>query len=213
MPSDKAASQAAIEIALADANPLMLTALSEVIYRDSRFSLVLTAKSAEGLLQGISRVPVRVAVVDWDLPGLGTEQLIGLLRGMEEGPRVVAYAKRGNPDTPKRAMAAGAAGLAFDDEPPERLLDTIAAVAAGQMVFPYLDVRELDRDPLRSLTHREEALLEALAKGMTNKELSEALGITVNTVKFHLRNLFDKLSVRTRGQAIALYYAANTRPR
>ncbi len=208
MPSDRTQTLAAVEVALADANPLMLAALSEVIYRDARFSLVLTAKSAEGFLQGISRAPVSVGVVDWDLPGLGTERLIGLVRGMEKSPRVVVYAKSANKDAARRAMAAGAAGLAFDDQPPERLLDTMAAVAAGQMVFPFLDVRELGQDPLRSLTHREEALLEALAKGMTNKELSEALGITVNTVKFHLRNLFDKLSVKTRGQAIALYYAS-----
>lgn len=61
---------------------------------------------------------------------------------------------------------------------------------------------------MRTLTHREQALLKALAKGTTNQELSETLGITINTVKFHLRNLFDKLEVRTRGQAIALYYAS-----
>lgn len=208
MASERSQPITPIEIALADANPLMLAALSEVIYRDSRFSLVLTAKSAEGFLQGISRAPVSVGLVDWDLPGLGTERLIGLVRGMEQSPRIAVYAKSTNRDAPRRAMAAGAAGLAFDDQPPERLLDTVASVAAGQMVFPFLDVRELSRDPLRSLTHREEALLEALAKGMTNKELSETLGITVNTVKFHLRNLFDKLSVKTRGQAIALYYAS-----
>ncbi len=213
MPSDRGSAQAPVDIALADANPLMLAALSEVIYRDQRFSLVLTAKSAEGFLQGVSRMPIQVGVIDWDLPGLGTERLIALLRGMEQSPRVVVYAKSGNKDTARRVMAAGAAGLAFDDEPPERLLDTVAAVAGGQMVFPFLDVRELDRDPLRSLTPREEALLEALAKGMTNKELSATLGISLNTVKFHLRNLFDKLAVSTRGQAIALYYASGHKPR
>ncbi len=199
---------APIDIALADANPLMLAALSEVIYRDPRFSLVFTAKTAEGFLEGLGRVPVVVGILDWNLPKLGGERLIEVLRGMSQAPRVVVYATGGDEEVPRRAMAAGAAGLALHDEPPERLLDTVASVAKGRMVFPFLDVRELNQDPIRSLTHRERALLASLAKGMTNKELAQDMGITVNTVKFHLRNLFDKLGISTRGQAIATYYAS-----
>jgi two-component system nitrate/nitrite response regulator NarP len=50
-------------------------------------------------------------------------------------------------------------------------------------------------------------MLEALSKGLTNKELSKELEITTNTVKFHLSNLYEKLSVKNRAQAIAFYYA------
>ena len=45
---------------------------------------------------------------------------------------------------------------------------------------------------------------------MTNKELAHELGISTNTVKFHLSNLYEKLSVRNRAQAIAFFYAART---
>ena len=51
-------------------------------------------------------------------------------------------------------------------------------------------------------------ILEALSKGMTNSELSTECGISINTVKFHLSNLFDKLSVRNRTQSIAFYYSS-----
>ena len=51
-------------------------------------------------------------------------------------------------------------------------------------------------------------ILEALSKGMTNRELSAEFDISINTVKFHLSNLFDKLSVRNRAQAIAFYYSS-----
>ncbi|GAB5470674.1 MAG: response regulator transcription factor [Rhodospirillales bacterium] len=197
-----------IDIALADGNPLMLAALSEVIYRDRRFSLVFTAKTAAGFLEGIGRVPVRVGIVDWSLPQGGGEALIEQLRSRPNAPRVVVYAGGNDAAIARRAMAAGAAGLARHDEAPERLLDTIAAVAEGRMVFPYLDVRSLGQDPIESLTRRERALLDALADGLTNKELAEQQGISVNTVKFHLRNLFEKLSVRSRAQAIATYYAS-----
>jgi len=85
----------------------------------------------------------------------------------------------------------------------------VRQVARGQMVFPFVDVRDLNRDPAESLTGRERALLAALARGLNNKALAAEFSISVNTVKFHLRNLYDKLSVASRAQAIAFYYAAN----
>ncbi|MDD9923613.1 MAG: LuxR C-terminal-related transcriptional regulator, partial [Boseongicola sp.] len=48
------------------------------------------------------------------------------------------------------------------------------------------------------------------SKGLTNRELSRELGISINTVKFHLSNLYDKLAVRNRAQAIAFYYSSRT---
>ena len=78
------------------------------------------------------------------------------------------------------------------------------------MVFPFLDVRQLRKDPMNLLTRRERILLTSLAQGRTNKELAADLGISVNTVKFHLRNLFEKLSVNNRAQAIAFYYSSTS---
>ena len=53
-----------IDISLADGNPLVLTAMSEIFDRDPRFSLVATSSTAEGFLGAVMRVPVRVAVID-----------------------------------------------------------------------------------------------------------------------------------------------------
>jgi len=80
-------------------------------------------------------------------------------------------------------------------------------VADGKMVFPFLDVRDLRSDPISTLSRKERAILEALSEGLTNKQLSNRLGISTNTVKFHLSNIFDKLSVKNRAQAIAFFYA------
>jgi two-component system, NarL family, nitrate/nitrite response regulator NarP len=76
------------------------------------------------------------------------------------------------------------------------------------MVFPFLDVRDIQADPISQLTRRERALLEALSKGQSNKELARSFEISENTVKFHLSNLFEKLGVKNRAHAIAFYYAS-----
>jgi two-component system nitrate/nitrite response regulator NarP len=195
-----------VTVMLADSNPLMLTAMSEIFERDPRFSLVATAATAEGFLGMMMRMPVQLGVIDWNLPALGGARLIEVLRVQPDAPRLVIYADD-VADTPRKAMMAGAAGFAARSGSVDRLLDTCVAVAKGQMVFPFLDIRSLKQDPIDSLSPRERTLLEALSKGLTNRELARDLEISENTVKFHLSNLFEKLSVRNRAQAIAFFYA------
>jgi two-component system nitrate/nitrite response regulator NarP len=197
---------APISIMLGDGNPLVLSAMSEMFDRDARFSLVATSATAEGFLGTVMRVPVQIGVIDWELPVLGAEKLTEVLRAQENAPRVIIY---GNDDSAlvKRAMSAGAAAYATRSGSTETLIQTCLDVAAGKMVFPFLDVRELRNDPIESLSRKEKLLLDALATGLTNKELSRELEISTNTVKFHLSNIFDKLSVRNRAQAIAYYYS------
>lgn len=195
-----------VTIMLADSNPLMLTAMAEIFEKDGRFSLVATSSTAEGFLGTVMRMPVQVGVIDWNLPALGGARLIDILRAQPNAPKLVVYADD-SADTPRKALASGAAGFAGRSESVERLLDTCLAVAKGQMVFPFLDIRSLQQDPIEQLSPRERTLLEALSRGLTNRELAKEFDISANTVKFHLSNLFDKLSVKNRTQAIAFYYA------
>lgn len=200
------ASTSRISVSLACSNPLVLSAMSAVFERDHRFSLIATSATAEGFLANVVRVPAQVGVIDWDLPILGGARLLEVLREQDDGPRMVVYADQGSA-AHRAAMGAGAAGFVTRNGPVEALLDTCIAVAAGKMVFPYLDVRDLQKDPIHSLSRRERVMLEALSRGLSNRELSKELGISTNTVKFHLSNLYDKLSVRNRAQAIAFFYS------
>ena len=202
------ATSRAIDLSLADGNPLVLSAMSELFDRDPRFSLVATSATAEGFLGAVMRVPVSVAVIDWNLPALGGQKLIEVLRDQPGAPRIVVYGDDPRGEVARLAMLAGAAGFVARNVPVDKLLDTCLAVAAGQMVFPFLDVRELQTDPFAQLTRRERALLDALSKGLSNKDLARDFEISANTVKFHLSNLFEKLGVKNRAQAIAFYYSS-----
>ena len=197
-----------VPLILADGNPLILTALSEVIEGDGGLSLVATVKSASSFLEAVRRVPVRVAILDWHLPEGGAEPALERLREMENAPRVVVYGSLDVPGIVRRSMAAGAAGFCPRSHPPEKLLEIVRLVAEGQMMFPFTDVRALNADPMGQLTERERLLMTALARGLSNKALAREFDISVNTVKFHLRNLFEKLGVASRAQAIALWYAS-----
>lgn len=195
-----------IDLALAEGNPLVLQALSEVFEKDRRFSVVATSSTAEGFLGAVMRVPVKVGVIDWQIPQLGGQKLAEVLRDQETAPRLVVYAEDPTGAVALKAMAAGAAGFVDRKSSVDRLLETCVEVAAGKMAFPFVDVRGLQADPIHQLTRREKALLEALANGLANKDLAREFDISTNTVKYHLSNLFDKLGVSSRTQAIAYYF-------
>ncbi|MEM8878647.1 MAG: response regulator transcription factor [Pseudomonadota bacterium] len=181
--------------------------MSEIFERDRRFALIATSATAEGFLGTVMRLPVQIGVIDWNLPVLGGARLIDVLREQRNPARIIVYGDETG-GLPRLAMSAGAAGFAPRRGEIEGLLTTCIEVANGKMVFPFVDVRELQQDPIQSLSRKERQILESLAKGLSNKELSREFAISPNTVKFHLSNLYEKLAVKNRAQAIAFFYSS-----
>jgi two-component system nitrate/nitrite response regulator NarP len=198
--------QRPVEVAVVDKSPLVQAALKGLFAHDARFSLAFTASDGERFLDALPRLHCDVAVMGWVMPYRDGRGVLEALKDRPESPRIVIYTGDPDPALPRRAMALGAAGFVSKREPPETLLEVVSAVARGQMVFPFLDVRALHADPLAGLSPRERELLSALGSGRTNAELARQLGVSVNTVKFHLRNLFDKLRVRNRAHAVQLWH-------
>ena len=196
-----------IEVAIADKSPLVRTALADLLGKDRRFRLVASAGDGPALLLALDTRPCDVAIIGWIMPeGDGRDLLIGL-RERPSPPKVVIYS--GYPDLtlPRRAMALGAAGFVSKREAPERLLNVVAKVARGEQAFPFLDLQApRAADPFGDLSPRQRELLEARGSGCTNAELARQLGLSINTVKFHLRNLFDRMGVRNKAQAVHLLH-------
>ena len=199
-----------IDIILCDSSPLVLSAMSETFEQDSRFSLVATSSTSEGFLATILRIEVQLCIIDWNIRDLSAEKLINLLRSQSIPPRTIIYGEGSDPDIARQAMGAGAAAFVSRSAPIETLIQTCLDVAAGKMVFPFLDIRDLRNDPINTLSRKERIIIEALSEGLTNNQLSARLEISSNTVKFHISNIFDKLNVKNRAQAIAHYYKSKS---
>jgi two-component system nitrate/nitrite response regulator NarP len=193
-----------VRVGVADKNPLIQAALRHLLSADSRFELVHVASDCEGFMRNIDRAPVEVGVVGWIFGACDGRFILDHLNALERAPRIVVYTGDENRMVPAQVMAHGGAGFVSKSEQPA-VLDTIAAVAAGRMVFPFIDVRAIYDNPLTTLTPRELEVLADLASGRTNKQIARDLGVSLNTIKFHVRNLFQKLGVNSRSQAIAMY--------
>jgi len=194
-----------IRVAIADKNPLIQAGLKQLLAEDPRFELLHVASGCEEFMRNVDRQPVDVGVIGWIIGPCDGRYILDRVPKLDRPPRIIVYTGDVNPAVPAQVMRHGGAGFVSKSEQPEVLLDTIATVARGRMVFPYIDVRTIYENPLTTLTRRELEVLSDLASGRTNKQIARDLGVSLNTVKFHVRNLFQKLGVNSRGQAIALY--------
>jgi two-component system nitrate/nitrite response regulator NarP len=194
-----------IRVGIADKSPLMQTALRTLLAEDPRFEVAGTSKNSEGFLAIVGDTDMDVAVVGWVIAPGDARFILDQLRSRSSAPKIVVYSGIEGETAPAHVMAHGGAAFVSKNEQPAYLLDTIAEVARGRMVFPYLDVSQINASPLSTLTKRELEILSSLAAGRTNKQIAADKGVSPNTVKYHVRNLFDKLGVNNRGQAIALY--------
>jgi two-component system, NarL family, nitrate/nitrite response regulator NarP len=204
---DRTASAGAfpVDVAICDKSPLIVAGLDALIGADRRFNLVLKVNDGEEFLEAARLQRFSIAVIGWQLPTLHAREVLRTLSRQAYAPKIVVYSGTNDPVAPAETLQLGGAGFVSKRAPPERLLDVLAAVAAGDMVFPFVDIRKMRADPLENLTLRERSLLSALGSGHTNSQLAKDFGVSINTIKFHLRNLFEKLEVRNRAQAIALF--------
>ena len=204
-PPTTAQSPSPISVFVVDKSSLVRVGLQGLLNQDERFELAGLAENGAEFLEVSSRQQFDVAVIGWVMPTLDGRSVLEKLRERTGAPRVVIYTGHANTDLPRQVMRLGGAGFCWKSEPPSQLLDTVAAVASGQMIFPYVDVRGLDSPPLALLTPRERELLAALSEGRSNAQLASHFEISIQTVKFHLKNVYEKLGIANRAQVVAFY--------
>lgn len=194
-----------IDIVIADKSPLVQTGLEALLAADHRFNVVAVAADGERFMDTVDRLYFDIGIIGWNMPYLDGRGVLEALNNRQSRPRIVIYTGNTTPDVPRQVMQLGGAGFCSKTEAPDRVVETLIAVSEGRMVFPFMDLSRPGTDPFASLTAREQELLSALANGRTNAQISEDLAISLNTVKFHLKNLYGKLSVKNRAQAVACY--------
>lgn len=199
-------------LVIADRNPVVRAGLQDFLSRDGRFDVAPAVDTGNALIDLCLGHRVCVAVVGWDLPDMTALDLLEVVKRRQLGARLVIYASDDSAETLRQAVRAGAWGFISKNEDPTALLETIATVARGRLCLPYIDIERLTNDPIDMLTKRERELLGALAQGWTNLQIGARFGISGNTVKYHLKNLYDKLGVKNRAMAVALYMSSPSTP-
>ena len=169
-------------------------------------------RTMEDALAALTSVRVDVILTDIGLPGMSGIEGIRLLRQRLPDVPIVALTVYDNDDQVFRALCAGASGYLLKNTPPARLLDALREVAAGGAPMSPEVARRVLRlfrefhPPTQAnyrLTPQESELLKLLVDGHHKKTAADALGISINTVSFHLKHIYEKLQVHSKTEAVA----------
>ncbi|MDH1302462.1 response regulator transcription factor [Achromobacter sp. GD03932] len=152
-----------------------------------------------------------LALMDLNMPGVGGLELTALLHERYPQIAVLVLSMHDNPEYMLQAVKAGARGYLLKDEPAQEIVTAIGAVMAGRSYFSAAVAVRLSQAtaPATMLTQRERDVLRHIASGEANKQIAQALVLSVRTVETHRLNIKRKLGID--GQAELIKYAVENR--
>lgn len=200
-----------IRTILADDHALVLEGLRGLLEQQSDIEVVAVARDGDELLELLEKHTADVVVLDLQMPFGG---LLALQEIRRRGfpVRVLVLTAFGDGESIQSALELEAEGFALKTESPTQTVEAIRQVAQGRLVFPRIAQRWLatyrkpDRTSGAALSAREIEVLGWVAQGKTNAEIAAMLTVSENTVRFHLKNIFEKLGVANRTEAAAWYF-------
>ncbi len=192
-------------VGIIEKSPIVLRVLSELLWHDRRFEVAITASDLDQYLSVKAASP-ELLISGWvGRCGGGREVLRRAAGSTESKSKVVIYTGAPVGSVASAAIIAGARAVICKSTPPDRLLDALWAVSLGRRVFPATSPER----PFEQLTRREMQVLNCVSEGQSNGRISKSLNISESTTKFHLRNIFEKLGVQNRTQAVARTFDAD----
>jgi DNA-binding NarL/FixJ family response regulator len=161
-----------------------------------------SASSGEEALEILHERNPDLILLDLRMPGMDGLTTLRALARRGGGPRAIVLTSFEMDEDIYRAVQAGARGYLLKNSQQNEIVDAIRAVHAGRRhIPPRIAARLADRMTRANLTTRELEILEMLAKGLTNKQIGGALGISENTARNHVNSIIEKLEVADRTEA------------
>jgi DNA-binding NarL/FixJ family response regulator len=203
--SSRPGNAAPIRIICVDPQPLVLEGIEALIARQPDMQVIASAGTGEEAIELFNEYRPDVLVMDLQLPHRSGIDTIREIRSAHPDARIVVLTAYHGEEDVFAAIQEGAASYLFKNAFASQLADFIRRVHTGER--PLDDrVRALltDRTPDSALTNREIQVLQLIGRGMQNRDIAAELGITRETVKVHVKNVFLKLNVRARTEAIAV---------
>lgn len=191
-----------IRVLVVDDHPLLRDGISALVDGQSDIELCGEASSGTEAIERHRELRPDVTLMDLQMPGMnGFDAVIAIRSEFPDARIIVLTNYKG--DVPARALLrAGASGYLLKSGVRTQVLDAVRRVYSGRTYVQNEILEDFEQHPLSEhLSGREITILRMVARGLTNKEIAKGIGVSTETVKVALKNVFFKLDATDRTQA------------
>ena len=199
-----------IKVLLADDHTLFRQGLKEMLATDEGIEVVGEAENGEEALELAGEMLPDVLILDVDMPVMGAREVLERLTGIWPMPKVVVATMYDDPRLVRELLALGASAYLVKSASLEELLAAVHAAAKSPeepydenvvLILPRETLEKVESETDEKFSARELEILLLVARGMSNRQIAQALMLSEATVKRHLANLYPKMGVNSRGEA------------
>jgi DNA-binding NarL/FixJ family response regulator len=200
-----------VRIVVVDDQTLFRTGLARLLAEDPRIEVVGQAEDGSVAVDLVARVRPDVVLMDLKMPKLDGIEATKRMLARDADTKVLILTSFDADTSIIQALKAGAAGYVLKDSQAESIVSSILSVMSGERVMAsavakrVLDMLTGSTTPKEfydGMTAREVEILKLLASGMANKQIAYKLGISEKTVRNHVSNMYEKLQIFDRAQAV-----------
>jgi DNA-binding NarL/FixJ family response regulator len=204
----------AITVSLVEDNDQLRGTLARVISRAEGFQCLGQYATAEAALEALPKALPDVVLMDINLPGMNGVECVRRLKQLAPKTQVIMLTAYEDTDNIFNSLAAGAGGYLLKRTTSAELLAAIRDVQIGGSPMTTHIARKVVQSfqkagpsphATENLAPREQEVLDYLSQGLMYKEIAEKLGISFETVRTHIRRIYEKLQVRTRTEAVSKF--------
>lgn len=198
-----------IRVMIVDDHSVVRSGLSKFLMVCPNLELVAEAENGEEALRLCALYRPDVILMDLMMPGMGGVAATRQIRQRYPGTQIIVLTSFSEENLVQGALQAGAIGYLMKNVTASELGRAIRAAHAGKLTLSSEASEALAQSVIHSvpgneLSERERDVLRLMVKGLSNNEIAETLYISLGTVKFHVRNIFSKLCVESRVEAVTL---------
>ena len=192
-------------VAIVDDHSVVRIGMKYVIMTDREFKFVGEADDGAEAVSLVEKVHPDILLLDVRMPGTGGIAALKSVREKFPDQKVVMLTMSDAEEDVYQALSLGACGYVIKDNSPGNIIGALKTVMSGELAVSE-SVRSVyeARKSERGLTGREKEILVLVSKGCSNAEIGDILHLSPNTVKNHLKNLFETLGAADRAEAVAI---------
>ena len=203
-----------IRVAIVEDNKTTREGLEKIVNLSSEYRCICACTTAEDALRLLPPLKPEVVLMDIQLPNMSGVECVAQLKELLPATQVIMVTVYEDPDRIFRALRAGASGYLLKRSVADQVLNSIRDVLQGgvpmsseiaRKVIAHFQQEETATADVEKLSAREREVLDLVVLGLSNKEIVDRLNITIDGVRWHLRNIYQKLHVHSRTEVLVKF--------